>query len=76
LAHFEKIAKIYDAKVLRLDDLKIIEYEFMRVHNYSGVQRYLDDIRAENDAEKEPHGDYPYFRQVYSQVWGKLAAEK
>jgi hypothetical protein len=64
LSYFEKIAALYSMGVIRLEDLELVRYEFLRVYKNRGVQDYFRHLDTLPKAIGVSGGTFQKFRDV------------
>jgi hypothetical protein len=62
LAHFEKVSRLIDLGILKMEDLLLIRYEFARVYNNPEVQAYFERLDKQYEFVKQHGGNFPRFR--------------
>ncbi len=63
LAYFEQIAFLHRRRLLSGDDLKIVQYDFLRVFNNKGVKQYFRFLDEFTESQRLPTA-FPHFREV------------
>jgi hypothetical protein len=64
LAHFEKVSRLIDLGILKMEDLLLIRYEFARVYNNTEVQAYFERLDNKYPNIKQYGGNFPMFREL------------
>jgi len=67
LYHFEKIASLYEMSAITIEDVMLLDYEFIQFHQNAAVQQYLAGL---DDWCKSVAGRraFPRFRRVAEQI--------
>jgi hypothetical protein len=47
LTYFEKISALYEMRTIKLSDLELVRYDFLRAFNNSNVQQYFKTLDAQ-----------------------------
>lgn len=64
LGLFDMVARLYQLRVIRDEELELVAYEYLTVHQNPGVQRYLQAVAASNQARGMRIEPVKAFREV------------
>lgn len=71
LANYDRIAALHEMGLLSFDDLRFMEYEFVRVAKNTAVQEYLKDLDKWYEDERIPGPAFPSFRRAAEKLQEK-----
>lgn len=75
LSYFEKIAALYDIGTITLQDLELVQYDFVRVYRDASVQKYFNYLdKLEGRVLKVEGGTYERYRRVAALLQQKKPA--